>query len=202
MNACNELILRCYLCDKLNSYTISLFTLEQKPKEYKCTCGMPILSLQKEKMKIHLKIKCSHCEQDHDFLINQENFLNNNALSIYCDANDFLIAFLGKSENFTRNYLFDLQSILKKRENSKESVSEACRQTLEKISEFRKKEKFYCCCGNESLTIEFFDKSIDICCEVCGATGIIYLNALDGKQSIYSLQDFILKEGSCSYYFQ
>lgn len=207
ITAYTTMALRCPVCGKLDYYLLSPFAIDKRDGQIiQCECGYNLLTVGRKKNTFWLEIECCMCESSHIYYFPMKAIWHNKLLTLICMETGIEIAFLGPQKQVYQK----VQDAEKTVEQIAEELGygdyfinpDIMYKTLDKIHAISDANNLSCSCGNQRLDVEVYTERVEIYCEHCGATGIVFAENLQDLISVNNLDKIILQKGKYNYFDQ
>jgi ribosomal protein S27E len=197
--------LRCPKCSKMDFYALSRFSMSGTDVAIlKCQCGGNLLSMGRNNGKTYwLEVECSMCEDTHFFAFNYKKIWSGNLLTLVCEETGVEIGFIGSREVVRKN----VQNMDKSVQEMAEELGygeyfnypEIMYKVLEHLHKIAESGRLYCSCNNHNLEVEVYPDRMELHCNDCGASGIIFAETFKDWEIVRHLNEVVLTEGSFKY---
>jgi len=197
--------LRCPVCGKMDYYALSRFSMSGMERvSINCECGANLLTMGRNKGKTYwLQVECSMCEDTHFYAYNYKELWSNNLLTLVCGETGVEIGFLGSREQVRKN----VQNMDKSVQEMAEELGygeyfnnpEIMYKVLEHLHSIADEGKLYCSCGNQNLDVEVYPDRMELHCNDCEASGIVFAESFKDWETIRHMEEIVLNEGIFKY---
>ncbi|NLI91105.1 MAG: hypothetical protein GX434_02530 [Peptococcaceae bacterium] len=193
--------IQCAKCGEVQFRTVSVFDFSHFNEEsYCCSCGAPIITLRSvERGNYSIEYPCIYCGESHYIVAKRGSIWGDDLFPLTCRGKELPLGYIGprhKVENSCRDIKKTFVQLASELVNDEETESEfdnffIVYAVMEKLGKMVERGQLGCRCGNYNLSVEILSDRIEIVCELCHASGVIYtdnkevLRILDGVGSIF-----------------
>lgn len=171
------LAFKCYKCDHVQLFDISIFKMLQKENSIlKCQCkGTYIRLIKINDDKFKLAIYCKKCDVTHIFLLSKRAVFSKNVFVIYCPYSKCELCVIGKNRDLVLEEVDrierKIEHYVNKKCNKKDyfTNSKVVFESLDKISSIIKQGKVICKCGSTDISIYLLKDRLLLRCNNCMA---------------------------------
>ncbi|NLT94333.1 MAG: hypothetical protein GXW85_02190 [Clostridia bacterium] len=198
--------IRCPQCGKMDFYALSRFSMSgTSVASIDCECGTNLLKMGRNKGKnFWLQVKCSMCEDTHLFVFNYKELWLGNLQTLLCEETGVEIGFIGEREPVRKN----VQNMNKSVQEMAEELGygeyfnnpEIMYRVLEHLHSLADSGRLYCDCNNHNLDVEVYPDRMELHCNDCGATGIVFAESFKDWENVRHLGEVVLSQGSFKYF--
>jgi ribosomal protein S27E len=198
--------IRCPECGKMDFYALSRFSMSgTNIASIDCECGANLLKMGRNKGKNYwMQVKCSMCEGSHFYTFNYKELWMGNLLTLTCEDTGVEIGFIGAREPVRKN----VQNMDKSVQEMAEELGygdffnnpEIMYRVLEHLHSLAGTGHLYCDCCNQNLEVEVYPDRIELHCNECGATGIVFAESFKDWENVRHLTEVVLSKGSFKYF--
>lgn len=198
--------IRCSQCGKIDFYALSRFDMSGKGiAVIDCECGANLLKIGRSKGKSYwLQIHCSMCEDDHLYTFGYKDLWLENLLTLVCEETGVEIGFIGSREPVRKS----VQNMDKSVQEMAEELGygdyfnnpEIMYRVLEHLHSIADAGHLYCDCSNHNLEVEMYPDRMELHCDECGASGIVFAESFRDWETVRRLTEVVLTEGIFKYF--
>jgi len=124
-------------------------------------------------------------------------------LTLVCEETGVEIGFIGSRELVRKN----VQNMDKSVQEMAEELGygeyfnnpEIMYKVLEHLHSIADKGQLYCSCNNNNLEVEVYPDRLELHCNHCGASGIVFAESFKDWEIVRRLGEVVLTEGSFNY---
>lgn len=200
------LAIRCPQCGNMEFYALSRFSMSGSSiASLDCECGTNLLKIRRNKGKSYwLQVKCSMCEDTHFYVFGHKELWQDNLLTLMCEETGVEIGFIGAREPVRKN----VQNMNKSVQEMAEELgygeyfnnAEIMYRVLEHLHSLADTGHLYCQCNNHNLEVEVYPDRLELHCNECGATGIVFAESFKDWEVVRRLGEVVLTEGTFKYF--
>ncbi len=183
VDMCKEVVIQCPKCGKFKDYSLNLLDfLADGCKTFQCECGDLNLKLETmmDKKMVFLEIHCSHCSKLHFYKLGLDSIIH---------KNNNLSCLDGKSLCFIGNNLKNKNNLMRKNY----SASNLLELAMKKIYTLYESGRINCQCDTPKIIMEVFHDRIELKCESCGGSNIIYSKDQEDMMELFTVSNIELK---------
>lgn len=196
--------IQCSRCGELQFSTLSVFALSRFNKESTCcACGAPLMTLTSfEGGTYGIEFPCIYCGITHYLLLKRDLIWGGNVFQLTCSDKKLPIGYIGPEqqvinscEEIKKKFIQFVSQLVDDEEIESEFDSFfVVYAVMEKLGKMAESRTLGCSCGNNNLSVEILPDKIELICETCGATGIIYTDNKEILHIIDNAREIFLEE--------